>query len=95
MRISFDTFSECPEFIDIRHDSYSDVMSLIERIKEASQGNPDDFFNFIRESDPNGVVQRYSSKCRDISNGNQALRRSLSRVNFNRYKQVIGDDDFV
>ena len=87
-------FAEFPEFIDVRHVSFSKMCSNIDAI-ETFEGSLTEIIVLI---DSLHIVAANSEYSRDVSSISQLPyqnERIMSMMRFNRYKQIMGEDNFV
>lgn len=88
-------FADLQNFIDLRQDQMYDVLRAIRDLKQLRSNDSSEVIRLISELNAQQIYRRYASRTNSMMNETNILRYQMSQVNFNHFKPVLGDDDYV
>lgn len=90
-------FTGFREFVDQRQDQLIAVELAMEDLGRPSVdiGNFTQLKEYLTELNLYSLINQYHNKTNDMQRGNQVLTRAIRNINFNTFKPVLGDCDFV
>jgi hypothetical protein len=95
MSVLSDQFADFPDFVDYRQDQLMEVLQAVRTLGTLRSDDPNHIISTISSLDPPRLHRMYQNKCNELRRGNHSLVTVLRNVSFNRFRAVMGADDYV